>query len=206
MLKVGITGGIGSGKSAASKRMAELGSYVFDADKEDKQILKKNERIQDDLRDQFGTDVMDPDNTINPKKLARVAFTNEEKQSVLNAIMHPYVFDAIDNRYDQVKKKDAATLFVVDAALLLVAGFTDFFNSILLITANKSIRVKRSQLRNNILEDQIEKRMSLQMPELEKQKRTHSIIKNNSNNLKLHLQLELFWKKLNINTTQELTP
>ena len=69
MLKVGITGGIGSGKSAASKRMAELGGYVFDADKEAKQILKKNEKIQDDLRDEFGTDVMDPDNTINPKGL-----------------------------------------------------------------------------------------------------------------------------------------
>jgi dephospho-CoA kinase len=74
MLKVGITGGIGSGKSAASKRMAELGAYVFDADKEAKQILKKNEKIQDDLRDEFGTDVMDPDNAINPRSLQKLLF------------------------------------------------------------------------------------------------------------------------------------
>ena len=74
----------------------------------------------------------------------------------------------------------------------------DFFNSILLITADKSMRYNRILLRKNIPENQIEKRMALQMPESEKQKQAQTTIKNNGNMQELHTQLELFWKKLNI--------
>ena len=87
---------------------------------------------------------------------------------------------------------------MVDAALLLEAGYARYFDSILLITAQKSIRIKRIQLRNNIPDAQIEKRMALQMPESEKQKQTQTTIENNGNILELHTQLNRFWEKINI--------
>ena len=95
-------------------------------------------------------------------------------------------------------QNDGVILFIVDAALLIEAGFNDFFNSILLITADKSMRLNRILLRKNIPENQIEKRMALQMPESEKQKQVQTTIKNNGNMQELHTQLEIFWKKLNI--------
>ena len=87
---------------------------------------------------------------------------------------------------------------MVDAALLLEAGYTDFFNSILLITARKSIRIQRIRLRKNIPEDQIEKRMALQMPESEKKKLAQTIIDNNEDVQELYIKLDKFYNKLYI--------
>ena len=92
MLKVGITGGIGSGKSTASNRMADWGAYVFDADKEAKNILIENKKVYQQIIDQFSPDIINPDNTINQKKLAKIAFSNRKNQMALNSILHPYVF------------------------------------------------------------------------------------------------------------------
>ena len=196
MLKVGITGGIGSGKSAASKRMAELGGYVFDADKEAKQILKKNEKIQDDLRDEFGTDVMDPDNAINPKKLAKIAFSNEENQSVLNAIIHPYVFDAIDKRYDQVKKKDAATLFVVDAALIYESGFDQHLDHVIVVSVQYGSRMNRALQRGTLTREDIQRRMDLQLPEESKVQMADFVIDNNGDQEHLSKQVDEIYQEI----------
>ena len=95
-------------------------------------------------------------------------------------------------------EKEGLKIFIVDAALLLEAGYTEFFNSILLITADKSVRYKRIEKRKNIPEDQIEKRMALQMPESKKKKLAHSIIENNGDLSELQMKLDVFWGNLNI--------
>ena len=88
MLKLGLTGGIGSGKSTASKFFKALGAYVFDADREAKSLLDKNSTLQQDLISEFGTDILDADNNINNKKLGRIALQDENHQIQLNAIVH----------------------------------------------------------------------------------------------------------------------
>ena len=165
MLKVGITGGIGSGKSAVSERMKELGAYVFDADKEAKQILAENEKIQEDLRNEFTTDVMDADNSINPKKLAKIAFSNEENQSILNAIVHPYVFDAIDERYNQINERDDAHLIVVDAPLVYESVIDQHLDYVVVVSAQYGARMNRALHRGTRTRVDIQKRMNLQLPE-----------------------------------------
>ena len=89
-----------------------------------------------------------------------------------------------------------ADLFVVDAALLLESGYTDFFNSILLITSHKSIRIRRIKMRQNIPIDQIEKRMALQMSDSEKKKLVQNTIANNRDLQELYMKLEQFYKKI----------
>ena len=178
MLKVGITGGIGSGKSTASKRMSELGAYVFDADKEAKQILAENEKIQEDLRNKFGTDLMDADNSINPKKLAKIAFSNEENQSILNAIVHPYVFDAIDERYNQVNERDDVPLFVVDAALVYESGIDQHLDYVVVVSAQYGARMNRALQRGTLMREDIQKRMDLQLPEELKVQMADFVIEN----------------------------
>jgi dephospho-CoA kinase len=197
MYKLGITGGMGSGKSTAADFFLQKGAIVFDADEEAKKYLLSHLELQNRIIDTFGAPVI-RENRLDLLRLSEHVFSSKDRQSSLNNIIWSEVYTLIVSASEKAEL-DSSALFVVDAALLLEADYTDFFNSILLITAKKSIRVKRIQLRKNIPEDQIEKRMALQMSESEKQKRTHSIIENNGNLQKLHLQLELFWKKLNIN-------
>ena len=197
MYKLGITGGMGSGKSTAADFLLQKGAIVFDADEEAKKHLLSHLELQNRIIDIFGAPVI-RENRLDLLRLSEHVFSSKDRQSSLNSIIWPEVYTLIVSASEKAEL-DRSNLFVVDAALLLEADYTDFFNSILLITAKKSIRVKRIQLRQNIPEDQIEKRMVLQMSESEKQKKTHSIIENNGNLQNLHLQLELFLKKLNIN-------
>ena len=196
MYKLGITGGIGSGKSTASEFFKKKGAFIFDADSEAKNLFTNNSNLSQRIIATFGSQVTTK-KQLDLKRLSVLVFSSKSLQEKLNKIVWPEVssvmIDAAEKAYN-----DGVTLFIVDAALLIEAGFNNFFNSILLITADKSIRYNRILLRKNIPENQIEKRMALQMPESEKQKQAQTTIKNNGNMQELHTQLELFWKKLNI--------
>ena len=196
MYKLGITGGIGSGKSTASEFFKKKGAFIFDADSEAKNLFTNNSNLSQRIIATFGSQVTTK-KQLDLKRLSALVFSSHSLQNKLNNIVWPEVSSVM---IDAAKKaeNDGVTLFIVDAALLIEAGFNDFFNSILLITADKSMRLNRILLRKNIPENQIEKRMALQMPESEKQKQAQTTIKNNGDMQELHTQLELFWKKLNI--------
>ena len=196
MYKLGITGGIGSGKSTASEFFKKKGAFIFDADSEAKNLLTNNSNLSQRIIATFGSQVTTK-KQLNLKRLSALVFSSSSLQNKLNNIVWPEVLGVMIDTAEKAEN-DGVTLFIVDAALLIEAGFNDFFNSILLITADKSMRLNRILLRKNIPENQIEKRMALQMPESEKQKQAQTTIKNNGNMQELHTQLELFWKKLNI--------
>ena len=196
MYKLGITGGIGSGKSTASEFFKKKGAFIFDADSEAKNLFTNNSNLSQRIIATFGSQVTTK-KKLDLKRLSALVFSSHSLQNKLNNIVWPEVSSVMIDAAEKAEN-DGVTLFIVDAALLIEAGFDDFFNSILLITADKSIRYNRILLRKNIPENQIEKRMALQMPESEKQKQAQTTIKNNGNMQELHTQLELFWKKLNI--------
>ena len=196
MYKLGITGGIGSGKSTASEFFKKKGAFIFDADSEAKNLLANNSNLSQRIIATFGSQVTTK-KQLDLERLSALVFSSKSLQNKLNKIVWPEVSNVMIDAAEKAEN-DGITLFIVDAALLIEAGFNDFFNSILLITADKSIRYNRILLRKNIPENQIEKRMALQMPESEKQKQAQTTIKNNGNMQELHTQLELFWKKLNI--------
>ena len=196
MYKLGITGGIGSGKSTASEFFEKKGAFIFDADSEAKNLLANNSNLSQRIIATFGSQVTTK-KQLDLKRLSALVFSSRSLQNKLNNIVWPEVSSVMIDAAEKAEN-NGITLFIVDAALLIEAGFNDFFNSILLITADKSIRYNRILLRKNIPENQIEKRMALQMPESEKQKKAQTTIKNNGNMQELHTQLELFWKKLNI--------
>ena len=196
MYKLGITGGIGAGKSTASEFFRKKGAFIFDADSEAKNLLIKNSNLNQRIIAAFGSQVTTK-KQLNLKRLSALVFSSCSLQNKLNNIVWPEVLSVMIDAAEKAGN-DGITLFIVDAALLIEAGFNDFFNSILLITAEKSIRYNRILLRKKIPENQIEKRMALQMAESEKQKQAQTTIKNNGSMQELHTQLELFWKKLNI--------
>ena len=198
MYKLGITGGIGSGKSTASEFFKKKGAFIFDADSEAKNLFTNNTNLTQRVIATFGSQVT-ANNQLDLKRLSELVFSSKSLQNQLNEIIWPEVSQLMIEAAQKAENV-GLKLFIVDAALLLEADFIEFFNSILLITAYKPIRIERILNRKNIPEDQIEKRMALQMPESEKKKLANTTIENNGTLSELNEKLENYWESLKINT------
>jgi dephospho-CoA kinase len=195
--KLGITGGIGSGKSTASEFFKKKGAFIFDADSEAKNLFINNTKLTQHVIATFGSQVT-TNNQLNLKRLSELVFSSKSLQNSLNEIIWPEVSQLMTVAAKKAEN-EGVKLFIVDAALLLEARFIEFFNSILLITADKPIRIERILNRKNIPKDQIEKRMALQMPESGKKNLVDTTIENNGTLSKLHEKLEEYWEFLNKN-------
>ncbi len=180
MLKVGLTGGIGSGKSEVSKFFHKWGAFILDADKEAKKIIEKNEKAQQEIIKEFGSDVINIDNKIDKQKLARVAFQDEFHQLNLNSIIHPYVFKKIDDTFDKIKLDNKHKIFVVDAALIYESGADTHMDYVIVVTSLLRYRTERVMSRQNITRDDFMKRVALQWSDGDKEHLADFIIQNNS--------------------------
>ena len=196
MLRIALTGGIGTGKSTASKILNELGAFIFDADREAKNILKNNETVQSELIAEFGTDIMSGDEKIDNNKLARIAFQDQDHQLRLNSIIHPYVFQEIDKNFDDVLEKGTYDIFVVDAALIYESGADTHMDYVIVITALLQIRMERALKRESLTRDEILKRMDLQWSEEEKIALSDFVIHNDGTEKELLASVTDIYNKL----------
>ena len=196
MYKLGITGGIGSGKSTASNFLKESGATVFNADQESKKHLKHTKVLQNRIIDAFGQKVVEK-NKLSIKKLAEVVFKNEIDQKILNGLMWPEVFMLVEKSMNECQSK-GEKLFVVDAAMIFEANFEHMFDATLLILTRKSIRLDRALKRKNLHLEQIQNRMSLQMPETEKKRKADYIINNDGTEQNFEKKMKEFLTQLNI--------
>jgi dephospho-CoA kinase len=194
MYKLGITGGIGSGKSTATLFFKNNNTYIFDADTEAKKHLQNSIALQHKISNAFGADLKTKSGSINLKELGKRAFKNKTEQSNLNGIMWPEIYMLIEKKIGELK--NTYTLFIVDAALIFEANLQNLFDSILLITADKNIRVERSSKRLNLSRTQINDRLNLQMDEINKIKLANYTIKNNNTIKELNHNLTIFYQSI----------
>ena len=190
---MGVTGGLGAGKSTACQRFKENGAVIFDADSIAKEILQTNQAIQDRIVEEFGTDVI-KDGQVDTQKLASQAFSNEENQSILNNIVHPYVIEAFEKRRDELEKKIG--LLVVDAPLIFESGFDSHLDHTLLIFASMKMRIARALRRGNLTREEILRRMDLQMPEEDKRDLASFVIENNGSIEELNQEIDKLYHQL----------
>ncbi len=195
MIKIGITGGIASGKTTAAKFLQDKGTYVFNADQQSKIHLKKSLVLQKKIISIFGKDVA-IDNKIDFNLLAKVAFKNQTSHSILNGIMWPEVFLLINQEYEKIKSNEKYDAFIVDAALIFEANYQSFFDYTILVTASEKVRLSRAIKRDNISLENIQNRISLQMPEKKKKDIADYIINNNYSTNNLYKKIEEIYKKL----------
>ena len=179
MLKIGLTGGIGSGKSSVSALFSDWGSYIFDADSVAKEILNHNETAQGEIIAEFGTDVLDGKNSIDKQKLARVAFQDENHQLRLNTIIHPYVFSEIDSKFDIILAKKEHDIFVVDAALIYESGADTHMDYVIVVTSHLRLRTQRVMERGGLTREEFLDRVDLQWPDEDKVHMADFVIHNN---------------------------
>ena len=179
MLKVGLTGGIGSGKSSVSSLFKEWGAYIFDADAIAKNILNNNETAQSEIIAEFGTDVLNKEGKIEKSKLARIAFQDENHQLSLNTIIHPYVFSDIDSSFDLIHQKGQHEIFCVDAALIYESGADTHMDYVVVVTSHLRLRTERVMERGGLTRDEFLQRIDLQWPDEDKVHMADFVIHNN---------------------------
>ena len=196
MLKVGLTGGIGSGKSSVGKLFENLGAYIFDADSIAKKILQTNEIAQNEIISEFGTDVIDKNGKIEKSKLARIAFQDEIHQLKLNTIIHPFVFKEIDKIFNEVKINNNNTIFVVDAALIYESGADTHMDYVIVVTSQLRLRIERVLNKGVLTREEFLKRVDLQWPEEDKIRMADYVITNNGNEEELAKEANNIYKLL----------
>ena len=196
MLKVALTGGIGSGKSEVSALFNKWGAYIFDADKIAKQILDKNKTAQKELILEFGSDVISAEGIIDKKKLSRVAFQNEFNQLKLNTIIHPYVFKEIDLCFESIIEKGNHDIFIVDAALIYESGADIHMDYVIVVTSHLRIRTERVMKKGDLSRDDFLKRVELQWPEKDKIEMADFIIYNNASKDELKKEAKKVYNQL----------
>jgi dephospho-CoA kinase len=160
MIKVGLTGGIGSGKTTVAKIFETLGIPVFYADTEAKVLLDESEEIKSGLINLFGA-ALYADGKLNRKELASHIFNDKEAIQKVNSIVHP----AVTKRFEEWRAKQKATYVLQEAAILFETGGYKRFDKNILVSAPKEIRIKRIMQRDGLTEDEILARMQNQWDE-----------------------------------------
>lgn len=173
-LKVGITGGIGSGKSYVAQLFKALGVPFYDADKEAKLIMTRNAQVRAAIIATFGAAAYFPDGTLHKAYLAEQAFQSEDSTKKLNAIVHPAVIqDALD-----WSNKQTAAYSLKEAALLFESGSYKTLDYTILVVAPRDLRIQRVRARDQATEAQVRARMDKQLPDDQKEKLADFILVN----------------------------
>ncbi|QDW25820.1 dephospho-CoA kinase [Pedobacter sp. KBS0701] len=176
MYKVGITGGIGSGKTTACKVFEVLGIPVFYADTVAKEIMTQDTLLIEGVKAAFGNESYFEDGKLNNKHIAGIVFNNEQALAQLNALVHPAVFRAFDAWESTIPSTVPYTL--KEAAILFESGSYKLCNTTILVTAPYEVKLKRLIQRDGVNEEQVKARMDKQLSDEEKAKMAGHFIVN----------------------------
>ena len=183
---IGLTGGIGSGKSVVAKVFATLGIPVFNADEEAKRIMQTSAEIKTKLIEQFGSDIYNA-HGLDKEKLAAIVFNDPYQLQLLNAIVHPVTIQAAK---DWAAKQNS--LYVIkEAALIFESGAADGLFKVIGVTAPLSLRTYRVMQRDGITKDQVDARMRNQISDTIKMRLCDYVIDNNNQQMVLPQVLEI---------------
>jgi dephospho-CoA kinase len=195
---LGITGGIGSGKSTASQILGELGALVIDADIVGHKIYQPDTPAWREIVDTFGADVVAPDRTIDRAKLGPIVFSAPEKLEALNKIMHGKIYAYIQGQIDYVRDHDPNRVIAVEAAILLEAGWRSLVEALWVVVASEDVVINRLQIYKNMGEAQARARINAQMTNDERIAQADQVIWNNDGLPELRQAVEASWQRLNL--------
>lgn len=186
MLKIGLTGGIGSGKSTVAKIFETLGIPVYYADAEAKRLMNSSETLKKVIRQNFGEATYENDQ-LNRKYLAGIVFNDPEKLELLNALIHPVTI----NDAEQWMQQQSAPYSIKEAALLFESGAAENLDFIVGVYAPQALRIKRVMKRDGLTTDEIMKRINRQVNEEMKMKLCDFVIINDEQELLIPQVLKL---------------
>ncbi len=177
-LAIGVTGGIGSGKSEVCRIFSSFGASVLYADVIAKELLDSNKTVRQRVQRSFGDELYSPDGTLNRKQMARIIFTDDSAKEKINNIVHPLVLECLQTKIEQFKKNGDGSLLLVEAALLYEANADAMFDYMIVVDADKELKIDRVTKRDQSTRTEVLRRMNAQMSVKEKNELGDFIIKN----------------------------
>jgi len=168
MLKVGLTGSIAVGKSYVLEIFRELGAFVLDADLTAREVVAPETKGWQLIIEQFGSNILLPNNEIDRARLGAVVFADEAKRQLLNSIVHPLVIEEQNNWLVEREAKNPHGIAVIDAALMIESGGYRRFDKLIVIWCDDQIQLQRLMTRNDLSKEEALKRIRAQMPQKEK--------------------------------------
>jgi dephospho-CoA kinase len=203
LLKVGLTGGIASGKSVVGEMFVALGAHLVQADQISHRLMRPGQPVYDEVVRHFGRGILNPDLSVNRANLAEAAFGSAKQPSriqELNRIVHPAVIRSQDEWMEEMERQNPNAVAMVEAALILEAGAAKHFDCLIVVTCSDEQRVARFAARQKLsLEEarrEVERRMAAQLPEAEKVKAADYVIDNSSSVEHTQEQVQRIWEKL----------
>jgi dephospho-CoA kinase len=194
MLTIGLTGGIGSGKTTVTKILAELGAPIVDADKVGHAIYAPGGPAYADMIAAFGNGILADDRTIDRSKLGPIVFTDPAKLKRLNAIVHPKMYARMREMIDAMRAAGEARPIVVEAAILIEANWMPLFDEIWLIVAAKERVIERVERDRGLARVQVEARIRAQLSDDERRKHAAFVIGNDRTIDDLRAKLAETWR------------
>jgi dephospho-CoA kinase len=170
MLRVGLTGSIGVGKSFVTSVFVELGCRVLDADQTAREVVMPGTPGLKALVEAFGEDILATDGTLDRKRLGAVVFADQSKRQRLNHILHPFIIARQDQILDGWEAEDPDGIGIVDAALMIESGGYKRFDKLIVVHCRPEVQLERLMLRDKLSRDEALRRINSQMPQEEKQK------------------------------------
>ena len=192
-ITIGLTGGIGSGKSTAAKILGELGAPVIDADKVGHAIYQPGAPAYQDLIDAFGEGILAPDRTIDRRKLGPIVFADPAALRRLNSIVHPKMFTRMGEMVAALRRGGEARPIVIEAAILIEANWQPLFDEIWLVTASREHVIERVERDRGMKPAQTEARLRAQLSDEERRKYASAVIRNDGTLDELRAAVTSLW-------------
>jgi len=170
MLKVGLTGGLASGKSFVGQALVELGCHLMQADEIGHQVLLSTGEAYAAVLREFGNAIVQSNGEIDRRALAAQVFGKPERLAALNRIVHPLVFDREEEWLAELERTDPHGIAIVEAAILIETGSYKRFDKIILVVVDENIQIERAMRRDGVTREEVLARLSRQMPLSEKRK------------------------------------
>ena len=205
MLKVGLTGGIASGKSAVGEMFVALGAHLVQADRIAHQLMLPGQPVYNEVVRHFGGGILNPDLSVSRAKLAEAAFGKAPSAAAsrideLNRIVHPAVIRSQDEWMEEMGQQDPNAVAIVEAALILEAGAAKRFDRLIVVTCSDEQRIARFAARQKLdleaARKEVARRMAAQLPEAEKIKAADFVIDNSGSLEQTREQVRRVWEQL----------
>jgi dephospho-CoA kinase len=193
---IGLTGGIGSGKSTAAQMLGELGAEVIDADKVGHKIYLPDTPAWREIVEAFGEGVLAADRTVDRTRLGPLVFADPQALRTLNRITHGKIYAFIQGQIDYIRQKQTAQVVVVEAAVLLEAGWQSLAEQLWVVAAAEEVVIARLKAYKHFTEEQARARIAAQLSNEARMAQADKVLWNNEGLPELRRTLEAAWQRL----------
>lgn len=194
-MNIGLTGGIATGKSTVAKLLTERGANLIDLDKIAREVVEPGQPALHAIAERFGQAVLQPDGSLDRKKLGAVVFSDLEERKALEAITHPAIRAVMKERMARYEAEEPDRLVVVDVPLLFESRLESYFEQVMVVYVPRETQLRRLIERDVLTPEEAEKRLAAQMDIEEKKRRADILIHNTGTPEDTDRQIDRFWRE-----------